>query len=62
MTDAQGKKEGICAGLGLVHEPPWDGGSTDTQGYRHAQTQTHTKDRVKRLNQLHVELYHNKIW
>lgn len=56
VTDAQGKKEGICAGLGLVHEPPWDGGSTDTQGYRH--TQTHTKDRVKRLNQPNQ----NKIW
>lgn len=42
MTDAQGKKEGICAGLALVHEPPWDGGSTDTQGYRHTDTRTRT--------------------
>lgn len=30
MTDAQGKEEGICAGLELGHGLPWDGGSTHT--------------------------------
>lgn len=35
MTDAQGREEGICAGPGLSHEPPWRGGST------HAVTNTH---------------------
>lgn len=38
MTDARGKEEGICAGLGLSREPPWDGGSTHT----------HTEDGVNR--------------
>lgn len=30
MIDAQGKEEGICAGLGLLREPPMDGGSKRT--------------------------------
>ena len=42
MTDAQGKEEGICAGPGLSHEPPWDGVSTHT----HKDTDTRTQDGV----------------
>lgn len=39
VTDARGKEEGICAGLGLVHELPWGGGSTHTHtGHTHMDT------------------------
>lgn len=40
MTDAQGKEQGICAGLGPSHEQPWDGGSTQT----HTHTDVNTQD------------------
>lgn len=42
MTDARGKEEGICAGLGLSHEPLWDGGSTHTHTNKDVQTYKRT--------------------
>lgn len=46
VTDARGKEEGICAGLGLVHELPWGGGSTDTHTHTHG-THTHGHTQLK---------------
>lgn len=39
MTDAQGKEEGICAGLGLEHGLPWDGGSTRAHTHKDKDTE-----------------------
>ena len=50
MTAAQGKEEGICAGLGLSHAPPWDGGSVRTHTRTESEYSTKRQDQVNYMS------------